>query len=286
MKIIKCVYLILLLAFSLNSDGQQQIKFSFHFETGQSNISTDDKENFTEFYKALDSLSVDSIHIHAYCDDRGSTLYNNKLSNFRALNVKNYLLKNDTKPKIFRADGMGEIQTDPLAIDIVVQRKNNRRADVILFVSAMNETSSIESQPQNLGENLPKQKNLLTDSLIVGDKITLENILFEGGRRKLLPVSYKALDQLVSTLKSKPQYHIMILGHVCCAERGYDGIDNDTGIRNLSVVRAQTIYNYLVKNGIDEKRLESKGMKGDFPTGLGDYYDRRVEIEITSISEK
>jgi len=27
-------------------------------------------------------------------------------------------------------------------------------------------------------------------------------------------------------------------------------------------------------------------MKGDLPTGLGDYYDRRVEIEITSINEK
>ena len=271
----------------MNSDGQQQIKFSFHFETGQSNISTDDKENFTEFYKALDSLSVDSIHINAYCDDRSSTLYNNKLSNFRALSVKKYLLMNATKSTIIRADGLGEIQTDPLAIDIDVQRKNNRRADVIFFASAMKITSPIEPQPEKiLSENLPKQKNLLTDSLIVGDKITLENILFEGGRRKLLPVSYKALDQLVTTLKSKPQYNIMILGHVCCAEAGYDGVDNDTGIRNLSVVRAQTIYNYLVKNGIDEKRLQSKGMKGDFPTGLGDYYDRRVEIEITSISEK
>ncbi len=255
MKIIKWVYLILLLAFSLKSDGQQQIKFTFYFETGQSNISSDDKENYTEFFKALDSLSVDSIHINAYCDDRSSTLYNNKLSNFRALNVKKYLLMNASKPAIIRADGMGEIQTDPSTIDIDVQRKNNRRGDVILFASAIKTPSPIETQPEKFpSENLPKQKNLLTDSLIVGDKIILENILFEGGRRKLLPVSYKALDQLVSTLKSKPQYQIMILGHVCCAERGYDGIDNDTGIRNLSVVRAQTIYNYLVKNGIDEKR--------------------------------
>ncbi|MBK8363896.1 MAG: OmpA family protein [Bacteroidetes bacterium] len=285
-------YLLTLIAvifLSINSQGQSTLKFTFYFETAQSNPELKEQSRFKSFYKSLDSLSIVSINIKSFCDDRGSSTYNEILSNDRAAAVKNYLLATSIDSALIKSSiGMGEIPLDFNSLDLAKQRRNNRRADLEISVTSLakgKSKSATTSEPQ---ENLeyPKQKNLLTDSISVGDKIVLENILFEGGKRKLLPVSYKALDQLVSTLKSKTQYHIMILGHVCCANPGQDGVDNDTGIRNLSVVRAQTIYNYLVKNGIDEKRLQSKGMKGDLPTGLGDYYDRRVEIEITSINEK
>ncbi len=285
-------YLLTLIAvifLSINSQGQSTLKFTFYFETAQSNPELKEQSRFKNFYKSLDSLSIVSINIKSFCDDRGSSTYNEILSNDRAAAVKNYLLATSIDSDLIKSSiGMGELQPDLNSLDIAEQRRNNRRADVEFLVTSLakdKSKSSTTSEPQGNLE-YPKQKNLLTDSINVGDKIVLENILFEGGKRKLLPVSYKALDQLVSTLKSKPQYHIMILGHVCCANPGQDGVDHETGLRNLSVVRAQRIYNYLVKNGIDEKRLQSKGMKGDFPTGLGDYYDRRVEIEITSINEK
>lgn len=281
-------YLLTLIAaifISINSHGQSTLKFTFYFKTAQSNPENKELSRFRTFYKSLDSLTIVSVNIKGFCDDRGSSTYNEILSSNRAVAIKNYLTSSIDSTLIKSAIGMGEIQPDLNSNDLDKQRRNNRRADLeILVTSPVKDKSKSATafEPQGNLE-YPKQKNLLTDSISVGDKIVLQNILFEGGKRKLLPVSYKALDQLISTLKSKPQYHIMILGHVCCSDPGLDGVDHETGIRNLSVVRAQTIYNYLVKNGIDEKRLQSKGMKGEFPTGLGDYFDRRVEIEITSI---
>ncbi len=124
---------------------------------------------------------------------------------------------------------------------------------------------------------------MLNDNQKVGDKVTLENILFQNIRHSLLPESFPVLDTLVSVLQRKKEYHILILGHVCCAPPGIDGLDIDTGLRNLSVARAKAIYDYLVENGIDASRLAYKGMKGDYPTGRGDKFDRRVEIQIMAI---
>ena len=246
-------------------------------------------KKFDQYFNSRDSIALISFNIKAFCDDRGSKSYNESLSKMRASSVQKMLVAKFINSSLIQSsEGMGEIEIDSAGLPFEQQRKNNRRAQVeIVSLPKIKAESSLNiTIKDSVKIALPKQKNLLTDSILVGDKITLENILFEGGLRKLLAVSYKSLDQLVATLKSKPQYHIMILGHVCCAEPGLDGIDNQTGIRNLSVVRAQTIYNYLVRNGIDEKRLQSKGMKGDSHTGLGDYYDRRVEIQITSINEK
>ena len=60
-----------------------------------------------------------------------------------------------------------------------------------------------------------------------------------------------------------------------------EAINLRTGKRNLSEARAQELHNYLVKKGIDKKRIRYHGMAFKQPTGLGDQFDRRVEIEIT-----
>jgi outer membrane protein OmpA-like peptidoglycan-associated protein len=94
------------------------------------------------------------------------------------------------------------------------------------------------------------------------------------------------LDSLVTTLKEKPAYEIIIYGHICCHPPGQDGQDISTGIFNLSVARAKVIYDYLIEHGIEAGRLSYKGLKADYPTGKGEKYDRRVEIQITRINPK
>jgi len=56
-----------------------------------------------------------------------------------------------------------------------------------------------------------------------------------------------------------------------------------TGKNDLSEARAKSVYNYLQKHGISNKRMRYIGMAYRNPTGKGDSYDRRVEIEITEI---
>ncbi len=92
------------------------------------------------------------------------------------------------------------------------------------------------------------------------------------------------MDTLITELKRESKYDILILGHVCCQPVGSeDLLDVRTGIKNLSVARAKAVYDGLVLNGIKEQRLAYKGLKSDFPTGKGRYYDRRVEIKIVNI---
>lgn len=110
--------------------------------------------------------------------------------------------------------------------------------------------------------------------------ILLPNILFEGGTSKILKDSFKTLELLASVMKEKPSLKIKILGHVCCAPKGRDGLNEESGRRNLSSARARSVYNFLIRFGIDKKRLKYKGMKANYKTGKGAHFDRRVEIII------
>ncbi len=257
--------------------AQPNSNHSVFFNTALSEISPDEKQKLRQFIKSIDRTNEISISINTYCDDRGSSEYNQKLSEKRSLSIKNFLLQNNFKSTCINdLKSNGEIQLDRSNFNIDGQRKQNRRADLVLIYKPKIAEQSIDTIPK---------KELFSDSMKVGDKFILDNILFEGGRTALLEESFPALNNLVQALKTKTQYNICILGHVCCVSFGLDGFDNDTGKRNLSEARAETIYSYLISKGIAKSRLSYKGMKGDFPTGLGDKYDRRVELEITSITE-
>ena len=174
-----------------------------------------------------------------------------------------------------------EIQT----IESESERAFNRRAKIIIQYVKIRSATEADNDIITINNNYkPQEKTIIINDLKVGDKITLDDILFIGGRHALLSESYASLKALVKALKKHENYSIVILGHICCTKPGRDGRDTDTGLINLSTARAETIYDYLIDNGIDANRLEYKGMKGDFPTGLGDKFDRRVEIEISAIN--
>ncbi len=249
---------------------------SVFFNTAQSEISSDEKEQLKQFIQKTDTTIEIEITINSYCDDRGSFEYNLRLAEERAQSIKNFLLQQILKEKaIATVKANGEVQLDRSNFNIDGQRKQNRRADLVLIYKPKIAEKTIDT--------IASEKELFSDSMKVGDKFTLDNILFEGGRTLLLEESFPALNNLVLALKNKPQYEICVLGHVCCTSYGLDGLDHDTGKRNLSEARAKTIYTYLISKGISSSRLSYKGMKGDFRTGLGDKFDRRVELEIVGI---
>lgn len=122
-----------------------------------------------------------------------------------------------------------------------------------------------------------------------GDTLIIDNLNFQPGRHILLPESIPRLRRLLSILQDHPGLHIEIHGHICCLnEPGHtEGIDNDTGKRELSVNRAINIYNFLVHNGIDSTRLAYKAfgvtrrLIDPERTEEDQMRNRRVEIVIT-----
>jgi OOP family OmpA-OmpF porin len=112
------------------------------------------------------------------------------------------------------------------------------------------------------------------------DKIELnEKVNFETGKATLLPASETLLDEVAQVLTDHPELQkVRIEGHT----------DNQGGAaynQKLSDKRAKAVREYLVKKGIDGKRLESKGFGlkkplGDNKTPEGREQNRRVELHI------
>ncbi len=287
MRLLLLVSLLITL-FAVIPSSAQTLTASVFFESNHSSLSPEQQAKLLTFLKSLDTAKVPQLRVSAYCDDRGSDAFNSALSLKRAGFIKQAI--GTAFPDItVEAEGKGEIGLTNTG-NPDTERSHNRRAEIRAVYTAKLQTPIqiplekplVMEEPATVEKKAP----IISNEQKVGDKITLENILFAGGRHILLPESYESLENLKNVLLEKQKYHIMILGHICCIRTGEDGMDFDTGIKNLSVARAKAVYNYLVQNGVSPDRLSYKGMRANYPTGKSDREDRRVEIEITKIVEK
>lgn len=111
--------------------------------------------------------------------------------------------------------------------------------------------------------------------------IRLNNIFFETAKWELLPESQNELDNLVKILNENPRMRIEIRGHT-------DNTGNANSNQTLSENRAKSVVEYLLKKGIDGKRLASKGFGQNSPlttndTDEGKAQNRRVEFRIITM---
>ncbi len=264
-------FILILFSFFLASISYAQKKMttSFFFDTDISVLDERQKEAFGQFINELDSADIVSISILGYCDDRGRKGYNDTLSIKRANHIKDLLKENGINTeRVGFLSGNGKVDLRETK-NIVEQRAYNRRVDLVISY---------------VKRNFSADNSILSDTLKVGDKIILENILFENSRSVLLEESIPVLEKITNVIKEKKQYNIAILGHICCNPPGRDVKDFETGEYNLSQARAKIIYDYLIYRGVDAKRLAYKGMMANFPLNKGEKADRRVELQITAIN--
>lgn len=271
---IKILFTFLFLIFSINSFSQYDT-LSLYFEFNKSDISYRQKIKITSFVMSKEKDIYD-IKVLGYADFKGSVDYNVKLSQQRANEIYSYILKAGIDgDKIISCLGRGKIEGSKDK-----DRYLDRRVDII-YKCKCKEQDIVVSKDKE-----PKPTKTPTTSIETakkGDKFVLDNLIFIGGRHVLLHSSYSYLEELLRILKQNPNLKIEIQGHICCQRSG-DGVDIDTGKNNLSVARAQYIYDYLVKNGIDASRLNYKGFGADRRlknTNINDYRNRRVEIMVT-----
>ncbi|MES1181224.1 MAG: OmpA family protein, partial [Flavobacterium sp.] len=104
------LFLITILVSHLIS-AQSSTKYSVFFNTAKSEITSVEKEKLVQFIKSIDSTKLFSISLNSYCDDRGSSEYNQKLSEQRTNSIKNFLLNAKLKSNsIVEEKSNGEIQ--------------------------------------------------------------------------------------------------------------------------------------------------------------------------------
>lgn len=129
--------------------------------------------------------------------------------------------------------------------------------------------------------NKPYQIEVYIEKIKTGANVTLKNIFFDTNKFNLLPESIRELGILIDFLNENEKISIEIQGHT-------DNVGNDQLNEKLSFNRADAVYNYLIKNGIDAKRLTFKGFGASKPiadnkTELGKKSNRRTSFIITKI---
>lgn len=259
------------------------------FDTDQYDITPAEIAKLNRFITSLPKDKIEDISIYGYCDDRGSDAYNKKLSQQRADAIKAIFSAKGISDSIIKnSDGKGELlltRLDDMTNEI--QRKLNRKVEIIVSIKEPKVVSAEEeaSEKENATPVEEKRYKSFTDSIVKGDRILLDNILFKINYSYIKGSSYKSLRDLVKYLKENDNIIFKIQGHVCCVGRGRDAIDLKTGKRNLSVSRAKFVYDYLAKNGISKKRMRYEGFGSKYPLGGDTKLDRRVEIYVTYVKK-
>ena len=124
--------------------------------------------------------------------------------------------------------------------------------------------------------------DFVKNGIDISDKrICVFDMKFQFGSAKLLRSSEKYLDNVVGMMKAYPRMRITINGHT-------DNIGSEETNQTLSEKRAQSVFDYLVKHGIDADRMTCHGYGLRYPidtnaTEAGRAKNRRVEIEVTRI---
>lgn len=254
---------------------EDEVIQSIYFDFDKFDIRIDQQKELQKFIKAIDTSKVESIQISGYCDDRGKDAYNFDLSTKRANIIRDTLLLNGIKNKIIVSiQGKGSIMIDEdLESNIPEIRSKNRRVDVV-----------VNFKPPLIKRTKPENYTSLRKDVIIGDKITLQNVYFDRGSSKLTLTAKKELDKIAIRMHRFPKIELEVQGHICCTPSYQkEAIDKGTRKRELSVNRAKSVYKYLISRRVNEKRLIYNGYGNTQPLGGSTEEDRRVELVITKI---
>jgi outer membrane protein OmpA-like peptidoglycan-associated protein len=241
----------------------------------------------------LDSLAREikdkKLLIYGYTDYLGNTAGNNQLAENRARGVAQYLKQNGVSDNdILLCTGAGQVNRSTQ--NGSEGYPEDRR--VLLFIRKPQSAHHAMAFVENTG--LPERPKPAANNGELADiakmkpnqTIRIRNIHFVGGTHELLKVSEPALDELYNVMQANPKLAIRLEGHVCCMAGSGDGWDVSTNTYDLSLNRAKTVYDYLVRKGISKDRLSYAGLGHSKPIILNDASEedaainRRVEVKV------
>ena len=119
---------------SKKSELEYVDSLNIFFETDKYEISIIEKNKIHKFLEKVDTLHLKSITVNAFCDDRGSVNYNEKLSIKRANNIENFLKEiNIKKTLTYNTSGKGILQLNNSESKSTSQQRSFNRRAVIYF---------------------------------------------------------------------------------------------------------------------------------------------------------
>ncbi|MBU3682273.1 MAG: hypothetical protein FGM16_10100 [Flavobacterium sp.] len=227
----KLLLLTALIAVFFPGKAQDKLTVFFDFDRHELNeIAIKKLNNWT-----IVSPQVEVTKVYGFCDWKGTNSYNDSLSIKRVNAVVAFLKEHQIKVNPgYDVRGFGE--------DFEQSKVQSENRKVIIEYRE----KPVEIKKETLSALQQKIK-----SANKGDMILLDNLYFFNMSPRLLPKSKPILYDLLCALQENPNLKIEIQGHICCQING--------DVANLSGSRARAIYNFLVSQRINRKRLSFVG---------------------------
>ena len=177
----------------------------------------------------------------------------------------------------------GETKASIYDIEYPVEKILDDFSNQLTNLYALRYRSDKQAIPDSINIALLDDKKVLVRKTIpiieLGRKLIIENLLYKTSSYTL-PDSVPELEVLAQFLINKQKVKIEVEGHT--DSRGSAALNN-----KLSYNRAESVKNYLIKNGIKPNRITSKGYGESRPIGnnrteFGRKLNRRTEIIITA----
>jgi len=222
-------YFALLLLFCINVNflsAQEKLELFFDFNQDVPNKSS--MQVFKQWL-AQENLRV-ITKIEGYCDDVDTHKYNRDLSVRRAKNVLMLLDSNILDTHKTEIIGFGEnFEQSP-------QQEENRKA--IIYYRNTTPKGAMPVEESKLSKQITATS--------VGEKLKLENLNFYNNSDIVVINSRPILEELLKVMEVNQDLKIEIQGHICCMKED---------INKISELRARSVYNFLLSNGINKDRI-------------------------------
>lgn len=99
---------------------------------------------------------------------------------------------------------------------------------------------------------------IILDKIEKNKIVNIDNVYFRINQALIKIESYDILNELTGMLKDNPGIYVEVYGHT-------DNTSNEKSNYVLSMKRADAVAKYLIKNGIAEERISSKGFGSKKP---------------------
>jgi outer membrane protein OmpA-like peptidoglycan-associated protein/tetratricopeptide (TPR) repeat protein len=234
-----------------------------YYDFDKSNIRDSEKPTLERIGNLMVENPHTVLYVSSHTDSRASNAYNEVLSERRAASVNEYLTSLGISPDRIKLEWFGEERlVNDCGDGLPCSESNhqlNRRSELTL--TAFVDKDMAYELPEGIDNpcDIVLHSDLSTysgareiiekDLASAGTDKELPTIYFDFDSSNLKPVQQKELDDVIRQMKSDTALNLIIEGHT--DQRGSD-VYNEY----LSELRAKTVVDYLVQNGVDRNRME------------------------------
>jgi len=223
---------IFILLFSISVSAQSKFEVFFDFNKDQPN--TESQIHLKNWIESNPNAQI--LKVFGYCDSIDSNTYNKDLASRRIKSVLETLKSNSISIS-------KNVEINPIGKEFQQSKVQAQNRKVAIFYES--QKPAIKNKVvEILSEQVKKAKP--------GDLIKLENINFFNNSDKIVPKSKPILNDLLCVMQENPKLKIQIQGHICCKVEG--------DVNGVSTARARAVEVFLIRSGIDKKRISHKGL--------------------------